>query len=700
MTITRVGVGAVAHGSTSIAPAYPAGYTAVAGDLAVIVVASGHTTVGTIPAASNYQSVGTAAHTGANPTFGLDTGPRRITFLMGQLAASQAAPTVTLATGNVLSAYVLIYRSSVSGANLQVATAFGADDTSAIGVSSTTGTLNMAPGDELIQAWTVTPDTATLSAFTRTATGMTFGTVGTLDTAANTTGNQLGIGYIQMAVATGTSTVAITSGATTSAAASGETGFMRIREGAAISMSNTLEGGTNGTTITIANSGGGSGNAFDFITTSLSGASFVYQNAAAFRGNLGGRLTIAATAGIFLIERVASLSGFQGTAPMYMRFRVRAPSALPAVDIRLGLVADGAGAFCCDVRLTTLGKLELRTGTGTLVGSSTATYAAGQWIDLAFAILKWGTTNGQVELKLYDSAGAVTQTITSAATIDTLRSGGLNKIQFGVLTSTSNLVVEYDDTALSTTGYPVTPTPVSSTLDLRWQVGNVVASDLDLRWAVLAQVAGSLDLRWGVRSTVAAPLDLRWAVANQVSGTLDLRWAVLSTVSSAVDLRWRVWQVTSNALDLRWTVRNLVSSGVDLRWAVRSSVGSALDLRWISYALAGADLDLRWNSAGAGIPVSSALDLRWAVRNTVQAALDARWAVRETVSAPLDLRWRQFALVANALGLRWVVLGLLSDVPWPSDVVSNLTPRIAARADGPLVYRNGAVIRADLTEEA
>jgi hypothetical protein len=324
----------------------------------------------------------------------------------------------------------------------------------------------------------------------------------------------------------------------------------------------------------------------------------------------------------------------------------------------------------------------------------------------------------------------------------------------------------------------------SSTLDLRWQVRNVVASDLDLQWAVMAQVAGSLDLRWGVRSTVssdlsllwlsyasvsnavdlrwrvantvASPLDLRWAVANQVSGTLDLRWAVLSTVSSAVDLRWSVRQVISNALDLRWTVRNLVSSGVDIRWAVRSSVAADLDLRWLSYALASADLDLRWNSAGTGLTVSSSLDLRWAtrelvsapidmrwrvsnqianaidlrwavkntvsapvdlrwgVREVVQAALDVRWSVRATVSAPLDLRWRQFALAANALdlrwavlerlnvplNLRWAVLGLLPDVPWPSDVVSNLTPRITAHADGPLVYRDGAMIRAELTEEA
>lgn len=667
MTISRVGVGAVSHGTTSVSPAYPAGYTAVANDIAVIVVASGHTTVGTIPAASNYQNVGSAAHTGANPTYGLDTGPRRLTFLVGHLAASQAAPTVTLASGDVLSAYVLIYRSSVAGTNFQFATAFGADNSSAVNVSAATAALGMAPNDELVQAWTVTPDTATLSAFTRTATGVTFGSVGTLATAANTNGNDLGIGYIQLAVATGTTSVAVTSGATTSAAASGETGILRIREGAPLNMGNTFEGGTDGVGVTIGNSGGSSGTAFDFITTSLTGGSLTYDDVAKFRGNLGARLVVGGTAGIFLIERVASLNGFQASSPLYMRYRVRAPIALPGVDVRLSLVADSTGAFCCDIRLTTAGKIELRTGTGTLIGTSTATFSAGQWIDIGFAILKWGTTNGQAEIKLYDSAGAVSETITSGATIDTLRGGGLNKIQFGSLTSTTNVTFDYDDTALSTTGYPATPTPISQTTDLRWKSYTAVSQTTDLRWKSAAQVTQTTDLRWKSYVRISQTTDLRWKSYTALSQSVDLRWKSYVRISQTSDHRWKSYAQISQTTDLRWKSYVRISQTSDHRWKSYVTIFPTISFLWKSYTPVtfGSVIDLRWKSAGQ---VSNSLDVRWKSYTGVSQTTDIRWkSYTQVAPKDVDLRWRTYIDVLSDLDIQYRIYNRLSsdcDIRW------------------------------------
>ena len=188
--------------------------------------------------------------------------------------------------------------------------------------------------------------------------------------------------------------------------------------------------------------------------------------------------------------------------------------------------------------------------------------------------------------------------------------------------------------------------PVSSSLDLQWQVRNVVASGIDLRWAVTAVVASSLDLRWAVRSAVTAPLELRWSV------------------------------------------RSAVSAAVDLRWSVREAIGASLDLRWAQRALAAAPLELLWDSGGR---VASALALEWNVRGLTASTLDLRWAVRGQISAPVDLLWAVRARAAAPLSLLWDVEGApLPTVPVQADVQAILTGRVRSSPE--------ALIRAILTE--
>lgn len=204
----------------------------------------------------------------------------------------------------------------------------------------------------------------------------------------------------------------------------------------------------------------------------------------------------------------------------------------------------------------------------------------------------------------------------------------------------TNYFVDVDFTADGGTS------PVSSSLDLQWQVRNVVASGIDLRWAVTAIAASPLDLRWAVRSAVTAPLDLQWSV------------------------------------------RGLVSAAVDLRWEVRNLAGADLDLRWAQRSLASAPLDLRWDSGGR---VSSALSALWDVRGLAASTLDLRWAVRGQISTPLELLWAVRSLAAAPLNLRWNVEGApLPTVPVRADVQAILTQRFESSPE--------VVIRAILTE--
>ncbi len=156
----------------------------------------------------------------------------------------------------------------------------------------------------------------------------------------------------------------------------------------------------------------------------------------------------------------------------------------------------------------------------------------------------------------------------------------------------------------------------------------------------------------GGTTPVSSSLDLRWQVRSVASSGVDLRWTVSAIVSAALDLRWQVRSVATADLDLRWQVRNAVAAAVDFRWALLASVSASLDLRWAQKALAAAPLDLRWASAGQ---VVSSIDLQWAVLAPVASTLDLRWAVSVGISSPLALLWVVRQRAAAPISLLWVV---------------------------------------------
>lgn len=219
----------------------------------------------------------------------------------------------------------------------------------------------------------------------------------------------------------------------------------------------TFDGQTPGSTITTANSAA-SGDAFTFVNIGGNGsATYITPG---YRGSGAGRFAAGTTAGLVYGEQ---LTGNSSVGPIYFRMRFRMPVLPPdATGIRFAVFADSTGAFQADFRLTNAGKLELRTGTSTLVGSSTATYAAGDWVDVGGAVLVFSTTVGQLEMVTYDATGALSQTITSVANVNTTRSGGANKLQAGMIRSgISSFTVDIDDFAQSDLGYPALPAVVN-----------------------------------------------------------------------------------------------------------------------------------------------------------------------------------------------------------------------------------------------
>ena len=224
---------------------------------------------------------------------------------------------------------------------------------------------------------------------------------------------------------------------------------------------NSFEGGIPlGATVSTVNSGGGSGNAFDSVTTSTTHATVTFDSAESdAAGLLSGKIATDATSGNAYVTWQTSL-GLQ----TQVWFRVYCYfTAFPAGNLRLIRLESSATTQCALIEITTAGQVRTLNAASTTLTTSTATIPLNRWFRLEGYCI--GSPNlGQVQVKLFSTSpyGPVSgadETDTSAAA-NTLSSIG--KIDFGNPNSSASTTFWIDDLGVSNTGYigPATPRPV------------------------------------------------------------------------------------------------------------------------------------------------------------------------------------------------------------------------------------------------
>ncbi len=208
---------------------------------------------------------------------------------------------------------------------------------------------------------------------------------------------------------------------------------------------NTFEGGTNGTTISTANSGGVSGDAWDTVSIG-SGATATYDTSGGSHGQVSGSFTTGATAATDLVEwgtRVATQTEIWGR--VYYFDNVNNVNARP---IRVFNGAGLAGA----VDIDTSGHVFLVNSAAAAVATGTVAVPASKWFRIEFHMIA-GATTGTIEAKLFTDADSSTPDETLTAT-NTNMNTQFTKYDFGLTVSIANMSFRMDDIEVNTTGWP------------------------------------------------------------------------------------------------------------------------------------------------------------------------------------------------------------------------------------------------------
>lgn len=222
-------------------------------------------------------------------------------------------------------------------------------------------------------------------------------------------------------------------------------------------LANTFEGGSDETTITTGNSGGGSGDAFYNINLDAGGGTAVFDNARAAHGTYSARLNNGTNpSGSTYVEwddsSYGDLTTHYGRAYFYfstIQSTARIILFRFASLIFLELVTGGSGNF------------RIRDNTA-FTANSTNTVPTGQWVRFEWKLVHSATV-GEFTVRYYADAESSTPTETLSITNgDTGTSG--DYVWFGPILSAVNQTLWVDSLIVGATDWPgpaVSPTPAT-----------------------------------------------------------------------------------------------------------------------------------------------------------------------------------------------------------------------------------------------
>lgn len=266
-------------------------------------------------------------------------------------------------------------------------------------------------------------------------------------------------------------------------------------------ISNTAEGGTNGTVATTANSGGASGDAF---SAAGGGTDPVFSTAAAMRGTLGYSFTYPSTSAAGYVAWSNPQAG-----RVACRFYIQI-SALPSGNEQIGAIRAAAAGAICNLRIASSGLIGIQNAASVLISGSSApaTFPVGVPVRFEVAVTPGTTTsNGRVEYAYYLGNSATAEFSYDSGTTQNMGTANFAELWTGRWTAATAAravyldAIQVQDLASGFIGPPTT-------------AGNVTAVAGTASATSPAPVVVA-----GVSGVVAAPAGT--AVASMVSPTVQ-----------------------------------------------------------------------------------------------------------------------------------------------------------------------------------
>jgi hypothetical protein len=214
-------------------------------------------------------------------------------------------------------------------------------------------------------------------------------------------------------------------------------------------LANSLEGQATGTTITNANSGGGSGDAFTTVTNPGGSHVIAFSDEQNAHGNNAMKIYTPSASPAATRVDWTGLGG--GSANIWFRLYLYRVNNPPSGQHIFGGVRDSAAALSAQIRVSTAGLIRVENAAAAFITALDATVAMrlNQWVRIEWRILSSATV-GEFEWRLFNDPESANVTETKSATGQALAANS-DQIRVGVVTNPiASDLSYYDDLAVST----------------------------------------------------------------------------------------------------------------------------------------------------------------------------------------------------------------------------------------------------------
>lgn len=356
---------------------------------------------------------------------------------------------------------------------------------------------------------------------------------------------------------------------------------------------NSFEGGSNGTGITIGNSGGASGDAFTAVDTS---GTVTFSTTGAFHGTLGMQIVTGAAA-------TGAYYAITGSRQAAMRCYYYVTS-LPSAGLRvMAFLNSGLSSNYCAIAVSSAGVLTMIDNAGAVVATSAGSISAGTWYRLEMKLdnTTSGSQTANFDAYLGDGTSAISNLSLSAndsAVHGRFGGGNIATAYFGKQTGATIATIYYDDckAVTNTTSYiGAAAATVTWTATDSIGIDEYGAAASIPTWVSTDGTGVSDSTTW----TVAAPyvpgppttlveIEFTAGVWTDISTSVqgDSIEIVVGKDSAAGDMQPGTLDLTVDNIDGTWTPDNPLSSlypnlveGKRIRVTV--SKGSVSDIRFV-----------------------------------------------------------------------------------------------------------------------
>jgi len=202
-------------------------------------------------------------------------------------------------------------------------------------------------------------------------------------------------------------------------------------------------------------------------------------------------------------------------------------------------------------------------------------------------------------------------------------------------------------------------TPISNTMDYRYDIFQLISNPIDIRYDMSGAVSNGMDLRYDLLNTISNTNDMRYDIFNMTSNTISLEYDMDQLATNTLDIIYDMSGSVSNAVDLKYNILNQISNTNTILYDILSNVSNNITTQYDIAAKAAKAANIQYDIRQlANNTLTTQYDITEIINNTLSAVYD----VYNTISSSKDIRYDIRNVILNTLETIYEIINQLNTV--------------------------------------